>query len=73
MAVVFYNCSKEWTAGRQNHFVSLDLLITTGNSNIKEVLVFSHFLEGCAYVLLKVIPPQTEFHRFPHYRLLCIC
>ena len=43
----------------------LDLLIITGQSYIKEVFVFPQFSESDAYIVLEIVPPQTELF-VPH-------
>ena len=57
--------SEERRARRENNFVRLDLLIITGQSYIKEVFVFPQFSESDAYIVLKIVPPQTKLF-VPH-------
>ena len=57
--------SEERRARRENNFVRLDLLIITGQSYIKEVFVFPQFSESDAYIVLEIVPPQTELF-VPH-------
>ena len=50
------NISEEGTAGRNDHFMCLYLIVVTGESKIKEVLVISQLSEGATNVILEVIP-----------------
>ena len=51
---------KEGTAGGEDHFVGLYLVVITRQRNIKEVLFFTKLTECNADVGFKVIPPETE-------------
>ena len=56
MRISSENISEEGTAGRHDHFMCLYLIVVTGESKIKEVLVISQLSEGATNVILEVIP-----------------
>ena len=51
---------EEGTAGTQDHFVGLQLVVFTGKSHIKEVFILPQLTEGTADVAFKVIPPKAK-------------
>ena len=62
--VSLQNCFKEWAAGCEDYSVSLNLMVfLTHQSNIREVQLIPEVLVGSDYVLLEVIPLQTELLR----------
>merc|ERR1719347_2092367 len=67
MRILFQNRSKKRTTRTQYHFMALNLIIPTSNSDIEEVFIFIKFSKGRAYVFLKIIPSQTELFS------LCSC
>ena len=52
--------SEKGRAGREDHFVGLDLLTVAGDGHVHEVPLLPQALEDRLGALLKVIPAQTE-------------
>jgi len=52
--------AEEWGAGREDDLVGLQLVIITGESDIKKVFVLSKLSECCAYICLKVVPTEAK-------------
>ena len=57
----FEQLFEEWTACREDHLVSLDTLILTGQGDISEVAVTSEFSKRILQIGLEIIPLKTQF------------
>ena len=56
--------AEERRAGRENHFMSLQLrIVLASQRHVEEVFLVSNFSKGAANISFKVIPPETEFLR----------
>ena len=61
MGVPTENGAEEGTAGREDNFMSADLIVLAGQRHVTEVLVILQLEDATANVGLKVIPLQTKF------------
>ena len=59
--VPFQDGSEERGASGQDHLVSFDLLVLTGQGHVEEVFVVAQFLKRSADVCLKIIPTEAKF------------
>ena len=66
MRVLLQNPLEKRGAGSQDHFVSLNLLVSAGKSHVSEVLLLLELMEGVADVHLEVIPTQTKLLYLKH-------
>jgi hypothetical protein len=64
MVVAAQDVAEKRAASSKNDFMSLNLFIITGQSNIKKVLVITEFFESIANIALKIIPTQAELLTF---------
>ena len=49
---------EEWRAGREDDLVGRDLVISTGQRHVVQIILILQLLQGPTYVLLEVIPLQ---------------
>ena len=54
------NGPEEGGAGREDHFMRLDLVVVTGEGDVEKVFILAEFAEGAGDVRLEVVPTKTE-------------
>jgi len=58
--------AKEGTAGGEDHFVGLQLLILAGNGDIEKLLLVPDVSECRADISFKIVPTKTKLFRVGH-------
>ena len=62
--------SQERTGGRQDHLVPDNILVTTGQSDIKEVLLLPQLLESGSQIFFVLVPHQAQWLLCGHFHYL---